>query len=405
MKILFHHRIASRDGQSVHMDELIAALRRQGHETIVVGPARIATGRFGCGAGPVARLKRRLPRWAYEVLEIGYNLVAGCRLARAVRKHRPDAIYERYNLFLLCGPWVARRFGLPLLLEVNAPLSDERARHSGLALKRLGDFCENRVWRAAGMVLPVTHVLAEEVRARGVPAARIAVVPNGVDRDRFPAGVDSDGARRRLGLEGRLVLGFTGFVRAWHGLEDMVTLLGELGPRYNAHLLLVGDGPARAGLERHAHALGLAHRLTVTGVIDRDAVTDHIAAFDIALQPAVTPYASPLKLFEYMALGRAILAPDTPNIREVLTDGQDAVLFDPERPGALADAIRGLCADPALRQRIAAQASATIDRRAFTWDRNAGRLVGMIERMRQVRPPAGQPEPAPVRAASSRLWP
>ncbi|MCW2240901.1 glycosyltransferase involved in cell wall biosynthesis [Azospirillum canadense] len=379
------------------MDELIAALRRQGHETIIVGPARIANERFGCGAGSVELLKRLLPRWAYELLEVGYNLVAWRRLARAVREHRPDAIYERYNLFLLCGPWVARRFGLPLLLEVNAPLCEERARHAGLSLKRLARFCERWIWHAANVALPVTHVLAGEVRARGVPAERISVVPNGIDRHRFPSNVDGSAAKRKLGLEGRLVLGFTGFVRAWHGLEEVVALLGELGERHNAHLLLVGDGPAREDLERCADALGVRHRLTVTGVIDRDEVTDHIAAFDIALQPAVTPYASPLKLFEYMALGRAILAPDTPNIREVLTDGQDALLFDPERPDTRAAAIRRLCADADLRQRIAEQASATIDRCAFTWDRNAERIVQMIQQHAADHTGVSSFAPAPLR--------
>ena len=392
MKILFHHRIASRDGQSVHMDELIAALQRQGHDTIVVGPARIASERFGCEAGMVGRLKRWLPRWTYELLEVGYNLVAWRRLAQAVREHRPDAIYERYNLFLLCGPAVARRAGLPFLLEVNAPLCEERARHSGLSLHAFAHFCEGWVWRAADRVLPVTQVLGAEVAARGVPPDRIAVIPNGVNRHRFAAVVNGEAAKRQLGLEGRLVLGFTGFVRAWHGLEDIVAVLDELGDGYNAHLLVVGDGPARASLEQRAEALGLRHRLTVTGVIDRDAVTDHIAAFDIALQPAVTAYASPLKLFEYMALGRAILAPDTPNIREVLTDRQDALLFDPDQPKALTDAIRTLCADPALRRQIAEQASATIERRAFTWDRNADRIVQMIQ-----HPPAGQMPPAALR--------
>lgn len=394
MKILFHHRIASRDGQSVHMDELIAALRRQGHEVAVVGPPRVSTERFGCSGGSVELLKRLLPRALYEILEIGYNAVAFLRLVRAIQAFRPDVIYERYNLFLLCGIWGARLFGIPLLLEVNAPLCAERSQHDGLSLQRIGRWCEGAIWRGASAVLPVTEVLARMVAGRGVPAERITVIPNGIDRARFPADPDTVAAKRALGLEGRLVLGFTGFVRAWHGLEEVVDLLAELRGDQSAHLLVVGDGPARETLERRADELGVRDRLTVTGVVERDAVTGYAAAFDIALQPAVTPYASPLKLFEYMALGRAIVAPDTPNIREILTDGRDAVLFPAATPGALGKAVRRLCGDPDLRQRVAAGAMLTVEQRDLTWDGNAERVAGLACGLAGGRPASGHPYPA-----------
>jgi glycosyltransferase involved in cell wall biosynthesis len=95
----------------------------------------------------------------------------------------------------------------------------------------------------------------------------------------------------------------------------------------------------------------------------------------------VVPYASPLKLFEYMALGCAIVAPDLPNIREVLTDGRDAVLFDPADPGAFRAALDRLCRDGALRDRLGAAASRTIDERGFTWADNARRVEDIARRL------------------------
>jgi len=231
----------------------------------------------------------------------------------------------------------------------------------------------------------VTAVLAGHVRRAGVPDGRIAVIPNGIDPARFARAPARDEAKRRLGLDGRTVLGFTGFLRAWHAIDRVLDLL-EGDPAL--HLLVVGDGPGRDPLEAGAAARGLADRVTVTGIVARDAVADHVAAFDIALQPGVTPYASPLKLFEYMALGCAILAPDTPNIREILEDGRDALLFDPGRPESFAEALRRLCAEAELRARLGDGARRTVAERQLTWDRNAERVLElarevMAERQRR----------------------
>jgi glycosyltransferase involved in cell wall biosynthesis len=379
MKILFHHRIASRDGQAVHMDELLAALRQLGHEIVVVGPARTARVEFGGESGLIASLKRHLPAALYEILEFGYNFVALPRLWAAVRREKPDAIYERYNLFSIAGATLRRFHEMPLLLEVNAPIFEERLTENGLSLWRFAAWTQRVAWRGADHVLPVTNILADYIRRADVPEHRIAIIPNGIDGDKFGIAPDRDEAKRRLGLAGKLVLGFTGFVRAWNNLDRIIDLLAPLSREHDVHLVIVGDGPVRAALEEQAKRLGVADRLTITGIVPRDAVVAHIAAFDVALQPGVTAYASPLKLFEYMAIGLAIVAPDQPNIREVLTHESDSLLVDPSRPGDLAAAMERLCRDPTLRAKLGAAAHATIERRGFTWIGNARRVLGLIE--------------------------
>ncbi len=376
MKILYHHRIASKDGQYVHVEELTRALAARGHELIIVGPKVVESGDFGSDGGLVARLKRALPKGLYELLELGYSLVAYARLARAVRRHRPDCLYERYNLYLPAGIWLKHRFGLPMLLEVNAPLFDERARYGGLGLPWLARWSERYCWRGADACLPVTEVLARRIEAEGVPRGRIHVIPNGIDWEKFRHLPDVDQAKAELGLKGRLVLGFTGFVREWHGLERVVDVVARGDDRV---LLVVGDGPARSSIESRASALGVSERVRFTGVVGRDAVACHVAAFDIALQPDVVPYASPLKLFEYLALGRAVVAPDRANIREVLQHGDNAWLFDPESAEGLSEAVERLCEDPTLRLRLGERARATIDERGYTWAANAERVERLFQ--------------------------
>ncbi|HEY9209573.1 glycosyltransferase family 4 protein [Acidovorax sp.] len=380
MRILYHHRTASKDGQAVHIEEMIDAMRLLGHEVRVVAPlADQAEGRMGGGVGWVHRLKAMLPKAIYELMELTYSLVAYRKLMAAAREFRPDVIYERYNLFLLAGLMARRRLGVPLLLEVNAPLVLERSQHSGgLVLQKLARWAEGKAWHGADAVLPVTAVLAGHVREYGVPADRIHVIPNGINRAHFAHAPSPAEAKTRLGLQGRVVLGFTGFVRDWHGVDRIVDWMATPGPPANTYLLVVGDGPVRAELEAQARRLGLADRVSFTGVIHRDQVPAHVAAFDVALQPAVTPYASPLKLMEYLVLGKAVIAPATPNLQEVLTDGVNALLFDGDRPGALEQALQQLCSDEPLRQRLAQGATDTIDRLELTWLGNARKVAALV---------------------------
>jgi len=283
VRILYHHRTASKDGQAVHIEELIAALRELGHEVRVVAPdISAAEGTMGAEAGWVQRLKTHLPKALYELLELAYSFHAYRRLRQAVREFRPDFIYERYNLFLLAGLMLKRRLGLPLLLEVNSPLAEERGRFGGLGLPWLARWAEGRAWRGADAVLPVTRVLAGHVVARGVPEERIAVIPNGINRAHFAEAPSPAAAKERLGLAGALVLGFTGFVRDWHGVDRVIRWMAGPAAPANAVLLVVGDGPVRGDLERLAEELGLAGRVRFTGVIHRDRVPEHVASFDIA---------------------------------------------------------------------------------------------------------------------------
>lgn len=374
MKILYHHRTVSRDGQDVHITELINALRERGHEVVVVAPSMRKDAEFGAESSSVDWIKKYIPRALYEILEFGYSLVAYRQLRRAVRQHKPDILYERYSLYLLAGKWLKATHGLPMLLEVNSPLVAERAAHDGLAFKRFARWAENTVWRSADHVLPVTGRVAEHLRRAGVKESRITVIPNGINPAAFSPSVDGGGIRGELGLDGKIVLGFTGFIRSWHGLTRVIDVLASMPDRDDLHFLVIGDGPGCAELETHARAKGVENRLTMLGLVSRERISRYVAAFDIALQPSVVEYASPLKLFEYMAIGRAIVAPDQDNIREVLTDGENALLFDPNDDDAFGAAIARLCRDEELRARLGQAAARLIIDDDYTWAGNARRV-------------------------------
>ncbi len=381
MRILYHHRILARDGMRVHVDELVAGLRRQGHDVAVAGPEP-----DGPDASPaagltahLARLRGLAPGWVGELMEMGYNFKAHRALVAQARQYRPDVLYERYNSFLTAGVRVKRVLGLPYIIEVNAPLAYERASLGNLAFRRTAERMERAVWRAADAVLTVSDALADFVRAAGVPEDRIVVIPNGVRLDAY-TGERDRAVRAELGLDGRTVFGFVGFVRPWHGLDRVLRAFARLGdPRL--HLLVVGEGPASEALAATAADLGIADRLTFTGTQPHDAIPRLLSAVDVALQPDVTAYASPLKLFEYMAAGCAVIAPDRANIREIVRHGETALLFDPEDDGALERRIVTLADDAALRDRLGRAARAEIVARDYTWQGNARRVEAIAERL------------------------
>jgi hypothetical protein len=137
LRILYNHRIAPKDGQAIHFEEIVHALVAAGHEVLLVGPRWMETRSFGFEGGMIARLKRLIPKAADKLVEYGYNAVASVRLAAAVRLFRPDVIYERYNLYFVASVWLRRFVRVPVLLEVNAPLYAERGRYGGLGLPSL----------------------------------------------------------------------------------------------------------------------------------------------------------------------------------------------------------------------------------------------------------------------------
>ncbi len=370
LRILYHHRTAALDGMSVHIERLVWALRARGHDVRVVGPTS-GENKAG-GSGGLEKLsdtlRAILPAAAFELLELAYNIPAYRRLKREAESFKPDILYERNNLYLLAGLWLKRRLGLPMILEINAPLFEERNRFGKLKLKSAARRAERALWRGADAALPVTRVLADMVaKIRG--SGDLHVIHNGADLDEA---VPQSDLKTRLGLDGKVVLGFVGFVRPWHGLEWAIRALPRLSA--NVELLVVGDGPAQESLEREAEALGVNQRVHFVGRIPHQDIASYVQTFDIALQTKAVAYASPLKMFEYMALGRAIIAPDQPNLREILKADVDALLFDPGDETSFFAALERLSRDGDLRIRLGQAARRSVVETPFTWAENARRV-------------------------------
>jgi glycosyltransferase involved in cell wall biosynthesis len=303
------------------------------------------------------------------------------------REFAPDAIYERTEIHHGVGARVARRLDVPLVLEINGPLVDERAAWAGLLCPRYARRLESAKYAAADQVVTVSAALSRYLAAQGVDPSKIHAIPNGVDPAVFhPDRAHPEAVREKLGLGRRLVVGFVGAFADWHGLETLVTAAGAVARAgvVDLHLLLVGEGPSRPALRDLAQRLGLEGRVSLPGSVSHDQVPHYLAAMDICVLPAANWYMSPIKLFEYGAMGRPIIAPRTPAVAEVMTDGEDGLLVTPGSAEELARAILRLALHPEERAAMAATFQKRV-RRQHTWMIVAGRVAMLLEQSLRAR--------------------
>lgn len=386
-RILYHHRIRADDGQAVHVREMIGALRELGHqvdECALVPKAKPLAAAVGASGEPRRWQRLRLPRTALELLEIAYSKAAARRLIAAGREAPPDFVYERHALHCRAGLLAARSLSVPLLLEVNSPMCDEMAKLGLLRFPRAARRHEREVLVAADRVIAVSGVLRERLVELGAAPERTQVVPNGVVIERFGAAAQQEGQRMRQARQlppGAFVVGFVGHARPWHRLELVLAALAHADLAH-AHFWVVGDGPAVPALRRAAQAAGLGARVHCLGDVDASSVPGHVCAFDAAVIPAINDYASPLKLFDYLAASVPVVAPDQPNLRELVADGSTALLFRPGNGEAMAGCLRRLGSDAGFAATLGAAGRRILLEHDWTWRGAAQRILRAFEEAR-----------------------
>jgi glycosyltransferase involved in cell wall biosynthesis len=325
----------------------------------------------------------RLCNVALEVPYFAHSFRFETRAARVLADRPADLIYQRFDAGNHAGVVLSRRLGVPFVLEYNGSevwVADHWGRP--FRWRRLFAGIEAINLRHADLVVTVSDALRDDLLARGVEADRILVLPNGVDATRYHPTVDGEAVRRRHGLRGRVVIGFIGTFGAWHGAPVLARALRRvLETRPEVRALLVGDGPQRAACES---ALGpCAGRVVFTGAVPQADGPAHLAAMDILVSPHVPNpdgtrfFGSPTKLFEYMAMGRGIVASRLEQIGDVLEDGRTAILVPPGEAEPLADVLLRLVDEPALREALGAAARRRVVER-HTWEALVERLIGTL---------------------------
>lgn len=372
--------VFGRKGASVHVQEVIRALRRRG------ATVELFATRLGAPVPPGLDdlVVHRLPPVAEGTMaqreRSGMAANAGLTAslaAAAAARGRFDLVYERYALWSTAGMAHARHTGADGVLEVNAPLIDEQRRHRGLVHAEDARCSLRALLDMATRVFAVSGEVADWVAHHGPPRSRITIVPNGVDARRFRAVADRNA--RAGGAADGFTAGFVGTLKPWHGVDLLVEAVGRLVARgTDARLLIVGEGPRRAALEEAVAARGLGRRVEWTGAVDHADVPELLARMDVGCAPYPDLpgfYFSPMKVYEYLAAGLPVVASRIGQLTQAVDHGRTGLLYRPGDVDGLTAALAALAGDPHRRAALGRAGRRQVVR-SHSWDAVADRILG-----------------------------
>jgi len=366
-------------GAASHMKGVVEGLVELGATVEVVSNDRIAG--FDDARIPLTVIESLSSGGTRAIFDINNNLHFTRALLPLIGRAAPDLIYQRYARFSWAGVAASLESKRPLFLEYNGSEVWVGRHWDRVGKLELLERYERLNLQTASRIFVVSDVERRNLEKRGVDPNKIVINPNGVDVKLFYPGAGGNETRRALGFsDADVVVGFIGTFGPWHGVlvlaEAIKTLLNEVPVRF----LLVGSGSMQAQVQQLLQSETERRRVIFTGAVAHEAVPALLDACDILASPHVPLtdgsefFGSPTKLFEYMAMGKAIVASRLGQIGEVLCDEETALLVEPGDVSAVAKAIQRLVDSKESRTRLGSNAREVAVQK-HTWLHNAQRVL------------------------------
>ncbi len=374
----------------------VTLLALQGRQVLCTGDLQVfksdkalpgSYGQLGLTGSGLFKLLESSVRRLQSGLHLPYlALFDSYRMAEAAFQNLKgfDLIHERFNLLALGGAWASRKLGIPFVLEVNADLLEQR-KFKGIpesGLRRLFAVWATRMcFNRATKIICISSELKDHLQSKwNIEEDRLAVLPCAADVEAFESDHDPGHVRKSLGLTHEPIVIWVGGFYPWHDLDlliDSFFLVQQNCP--DARLVLVGDGPTRQAVASKIQKHGLDQAVIMTGAVAHTRIPELISIADVAVVPSAPIPASqggtgtPLKLFEYMAAGKAIVATSVAQAKEVIRDGHNGLLVEAGDASKFAEAVLALLSDRAECVRLG-QNARRLAVEQYSWEKYTRRL-------------------------------
>jgi glycosyltransferase involved in cell wall biosynthesis len=383
MNILYHHRTQETGVEGVHIREIVNALKILGHRVDIISPHGInqeaKSNKSKVGFFRV--LSGFLPEILFELMEILYNVVSYKELKILLKSKNYDFIYERYAIFNWTGVKAAKKFGVPIILEVNYTSYTSLYRRRTKILEPLAHFLDKKIFEKADGIVVVSTYLKRHLTGLGVDERKIIVLTNAADISKFNFNINCNRIKEKYKLNGRKVIGFVGGFYPWHGLDILTESFMEVKNQLKeVCLFLIGDGPLKNEIEGKIKESGLERDVQFAGTIDHTDLPDYIAAFDIAVMPDSNEYGSPMKIYEYMAMGKPVIAPRLGPLEDGIDDGKEGILFEQHNGNELTKAMMKVLTNDGLCKEMGRNGANRVCLR-HTWGKNVEGILKLYEKI------------------------
>lgn len=353
-------------GYGTHMREMIAAFRAKGHEVlpVIMGGTEARSDAEPLPPSLIRTVAKALiPKKRWQTLKdkrlLRFDQFARKTLEEAIVNFKPDFIYERGNYLQVSGVRAASAAGIVHFMEMNSPYTEEKKELEGDShlISRANDLEKEQLKETNHNFVVSSSLRDFFMEKHHFGKTRFTVVPNAIDPEKLtPDSISVLALSLKYGLEGKTVIGWVGSIQPWHGVDTMIRAFERLPDnlREDTRLLIVGSGESIEEMKALAAAGPAAKQILFSGYVPHKYVFAHIANMDICLLPNTKWYCSPIKIFEYGAMQKAIVASNHAAVLDVMEPDLDGLVIDPT-PEALTDALAKLIPKPELRERYGKQ--------------------------------------------------
>lgn len=391
-------------GASIHIREFVETLREAGYEVIVAVskkaqdssynpdyPVHILPDPIDLPSNVNTLVDVNDEQSLKEMRDYKRNEIIERSLSQIYRESKFDLIYERYSLFETAGRLYSHANDIPYVLEVNAPLVYEASKYRKLSQVQLAKSIEKFLFSNADHIVSVSKDLSNYIK-NVAPEATVSVVPNGVSLNHFNTALADSNLRHEVSdsPDQDFIIGFVGSVKPWHGVDILLESLSLLLMEDQSFSLCVvgnGDKGFQKQLEKQCNELKIANKVTFYGAVPYDKIPGVMKCMDALVAPYPDEpnfYFSPLKVFEYMAAGKPIVASAIGQINEVLTHEETALLVPPGDSEALCTALRQIKNDASLGKRLAQNGAAEVEEK-HQWRHRIEMITEIIELLKSKR--------------------